>query len=124
MVLMQHKVRIISVPLGEAPSWVREKWVGLELPLAQRSLVARSISTCGVLSGPKSFLASLAGYFTGRYRRESGFIVPVLGALQVLETSSPEASNWWRTNAPHLCKSRRYFLFQAQVCEVISYGIA
>jgi hypothetical protein len=28
-------VRILTVPPGEAPGWVREKWVGLELPLAQ-----------------------------------------------------------------------------------------
>ena len=28
-------VRIVAVPLGEAPLWVREKWVGLELPLTR-----------------------------------------------------------------------------------------
>src|SRR5712664_1703512 len=28
-------IRIFAVPPGEAPAWVREKWVGLELPLAQ-----------------------------------------------------------------------------------------
>jgi hypothetical protein len=30
-------VRIIAVPPGEAPLWVREKWVGVELPVARYS---------------------------------------------------------------------------------------
>jgi hypothetical protein len=55
----------------------------------------------------------------GRFDRTSGYVVPVLGALQVLETSSPEAATWWRTNTPHLCKSWRRFMFHARVCEVI-----
>src|SRR5215471_17510443 len=29
-----QSVRILRPPPGEAPLWVREKWVGLELPLA------------------------------------------------------------------------------------------
>ena len=27
------KIRITSVPSGQAPEWVREQWVGLELPV-------------------------------------------------------------------------------------------
>ncbi len=30
-----HYIRIVNVPAGEAPLWVREKWVGLELPLVR-----------------------------------------------------------------------------------------
>jgi hypothetical protein len=114
-----RKVRIIAVPPGEAPLWVREKWVGLELPLAQKSHAALSRPTDGVLSGPKSALAGLVGFLLGRYSRTSGFVVPVLGALQVLEVASPEAANWWRTNTPHLCKPSRRFMFRSHVCEVV-----
>jgi hypothetical protein len=115
-----NKIRIIAVPPGEAPLWVREKWVGLELPLSQKSQAALSRQTAGVLSGPKNFLSALAGYFFGRYASTSGFLVPVLGALQVLEAASPEAAAWWRTNTPHLCKPSRRFMFHAHVCEVTS----
>ena len=117
---MQHKVRIIQVPPGEAPLWVREKWVGLVLPLAQRSINPLTRSTFGVLSGPRNFLAAVVGCFTGRYNRESGFVVSVLPALQVLELASPEAASWWRTNAPHLCKPWRRFMFHAEVCEFVA----
>jgi hypothetical protein len=117
----QRKVRIIAVPLGEAPLWVREKWVGLELPLAQKSATAQSCSSAGVLSGPKGFLSALAGYFTRRYEQESGFIVSAIPALHVLESASPEAAKWWYSNTPHLCKPWRKFLFHTNVCEVIAY---
>ena len=30
-------VRIIAAPPGEAPLWVRQKWVGLDLPVARYS---------------------------------------------------------------------------------------
>lgn len=120
MTSLQHKIRIIAVPPGEAPLWVREKWVGLELPLAQRSAVAQNRLSAGVLSGPKSFLSALAGCFARRYEQKLGFTVSVIPALHVLEAASPEAANWWRSNTPHLCKPWRNFLFDAEVCEVFA----
>lgn len=120
MTQVPNKVRIVAVPPGEAPLWVRERWVGLELPLAQKPRSAVSRPTGGVLSGPKSALSGLVGFLLGRYGRTSGFIVLVLGALQVLEVASPEAANWWRTNTPHLCKPSRRFMFHSNVCEVVS----
>ena len=118
--LLKRKVRIIAVPAGEAPLWVREKWVGLELPVAQISKNALIAPTFDILSRPKNFLSELMGCFTGRYRRESGFIVPSRRALLILENSSPEAANWWRSNAPHLWNPFRCFLFDADACEIIT----
>src|SRR5512140_2697360 len=46
------RVRIVGVPPGDAPAWVRQEWVGLELPLAQSSAEAIHARTAGVLSGP------------------------------------------------------------------------
>jgi hypothetical protein len=28
----QRKIEIVTVPVGEAPLWVREAWIGLTLP--------------------------------------------------------------------------------------------
>ncbi len=49
-------VRIVAVPPGEAPFWVRQKWVGLELPVVRYS-AHRKFLTFGVLSTPRSWLA-------------------------------------------------------------------
>jgi hypothetical protein len=92
-------VRIIGVPPGEAPLWVREKWVGLELPLT-RYPTARDTFTFGVLSQPVSCLAQF-------------------WAVEVLERSSPEAAAWWREHAPQYLAPKRYLVFHENVCEVV-----
>ena len=49
-------IRIISIPPGEAPLWVREKWVGLELPLTRHSAPG-AFYAYGALSIPRGRLA-------------------------------------------------------------------
>jgi len=111
---------IVSLPAGEAPLWVRERWVGLELPLAQTSLTPRRVRVgSGVLTGPRSFLSALLAFVSGRLATQCGFIVPVLPALEALRVGAPDAADWWQANCPHLCKPRRYFLFQASECRVV-----
>ena len=53
-------VRIIAVPPGEAPLWVREKWVGVELPVARYSS-ACTFYAYGVLSLPRTWVAQWWG---------------------------------------------------------------
>jgi hypothetical protein len=115
----RDRVRIFAVPPGEAPAWVREKWVGLELPLAQGCLTSSGGLTAGVLSGPRTSFARLTTLMLGRYQRRRGFKVNVLEAITVLENASPEAANWWRVNAPHLMTPSRVFLFPEDVCMVV-----
>ena len=108
-------LRITSVPPGEAPLWVREKWVGLSLPLAQRKAQARLLFTSGVLSGPRGFFASIGALLAGKLQRRSGFVVETQAAIAVLATSSPEAAAWWQENTPHLLRKTRYFVFPQDV---------
>jgi len=114
--------RITSVPPGEAPLWVREKWVGLSLPLAQRKAQARSLFTSGVLSGPRGFFASIGALLAGKLQRRSGFVVETLAAIAVLAKSSPEAAAWWQENTPHLLRKTRYFVFPQDVGHVSETG--
>lgn len=111
-------VQIVAVPRGEAPPWVREQWVGLELPLAANEAMPQAYMTSGVLSGPLSFWQRILWHFLGRLKRDSGYPVDAAAALSVLETKSPEAAQWWHENAPHLRTSKRRFLFQAEVCRL------
>ncbi len=112
-------LRITFVPPGEAPLWVREKWVGLTLPLALGQGARRTLLTSGVLSGPKGFLAWFGAFFRGELTTRSGFPVEVRTAIEVLERSSPEAAKWWRENAPHLLKGRRYFVFAESSGQIV-----
>ena len=49
--LTESRIRIVSVPAGQAPLWVRQKWVGLELPLSLRHTPVTTF-TRGVLTKP------------------------------------------------------------------------
>jgi len=116
---MKRLLRIEAVPPGEAPEWVRRQWVGLALPLAGGRSSPRSVLTSGVLSGPKSFLASLAALFSGKLVRRSGYAVETTAAVAILATKSPEAAAWWRENTPQLVRRGRYFVFPYEVGRVV-----
>jgi hypothetical protein len=113
------KIRIIAVPPGEAPFWVRQEWVGLELPLT-RYVRPQNALTFGVLSGPPSWLGQMWGLLLGRALRTTGYAVEGAAAVDILQTKSPDAARWWREHAPHHLGPRRYLLFHEHVCEVVT----
>ena len=115
----QFRLRIESTPPGEAPLWVREKWVGLELPLAQASADPVRLYTGGVVSGPRTWWQGIVAWLRGRLEAESGFLVAVIPALEVLERTDPDAAAWWKENAAHVVTSSQKFLFRADACRVL-----
>ena len=111
-------LKITSIPPGEAPLWVREKWVGLTLPLVQQRQAPTGFLTSGVLSGPKSLFSQLFALPTGKLKREVGYAVETHRAMTALAVASPEAVDWWRENVPHVMQPKRYFVFYGQVGHV------
>ncbi|HLY06962.1 MAG TPA: hypothetical protein VKR31_14550 [Rhizomicrobium sp.] len=111
------RIRIASVPPGDAPLWVREKWVGVKLNsvLGPSPEVFRSASVVA----PPSFFASLWRLITRQSGKVNGYPVQVTAAIDALEKSSPEAATWWRQNTPQLLSPRRFFVFDANACEVM-----
>jgi hypothetical protein len=111
-------VRIIAVPPGEAPLWVREKWVGLELPLLRRPY-ARKLIGFGAVSGPRTWVAQMWALLRGRSQRIHGFVVDAARAVDILGRASPDAAAWWRENAAELILPERGLIFHAEVCEIV-----
>ena len=112
-------IRIISTPAGEAPLWVREKWVGLELPLSKNDSSTIIGLGTGVLTGPRTLVGQLLGAFLGKSFFVRGYKVAVIEAIGVLEKASPETAAWWKSNAPHLVKPKKYFLFRKEECQIV-----
>jgi hypothetical protein len=113
------RIRIIAVPPGEAPFWVRQEWVGLELPLT-RYVKPQEAFTFGVLSGPSNWLGQMWGLLWGRADRVVGYAVEGAKAVELLQAKSPDAARWWREHAPQHLEPRRYLLFHEHVCEVVT----
>lgn len=93
-------IKIIAIPSGEAPLWVRKAWVGLELPVG---IIGISMTKqCGVLNGlpdPENL---------------DGFTVATKIALFHLEKVNPVAAKWWKNhyNGEHL-------VFGKKFCQII-----
>lgn len=113
------RIHITSVPPGEAPEWVREKWVGLYLPLALRQSRPRTLPTSGVLSAPRNILSWLFALLTARFKRTTGYVVETSVAIQILEANHPDAAMWWKLNTPRLTRPGRYFVFAQEVGHVV-----
>ena len=112
------RIRIKSVPPGDAPLWVREKWVGVELT-SVLGASAKQFPAASVLART-SFLASLWRLLTGQTRRVTGYPVQVTSAIEALEKSSPQAAAWWRQNTPGIISPSRLFVFDAGACELVT----
>lgn len=112
-----HAIRIVDVPPGEAPLEVRQAWVGLVLPLAQRNSKAKRIPILGVATGPKGRLGMLWRLLSFRFSLMEGYEVNVIAAVDILANANPPAATWWRQNAPHLFEPWRRFVFPATCCE-------
>jgi hypothetical protein len=108
-------IRITTTPPGEAPVSIREAWVGLELPLL-RDKPLRYLGS-GVLSGPRSLVATLVHLVTFRLKLHTAYVVPSLAAIEILEKADPSAAKWWRENAPHAVRRGRHFLFPPGCCK-------
>jgi hypothetical protein len=98
---------------------VREKWVGLALPLADGDRAPVDAFTSGVLSGPRNRILALLWGLLGRLQLQSGYAVYASEALATLEKTAPDAASWWRANVPQLQGRSRKFLFQKAVCETV-----
>jgi hypothetical protein len=112
------RIRIKSTPPGDAPLWVREKWVGLEL-VSALGAAPHQFPAASVLA-PQSFLASLRRLLTGQSKRVTGYPVQVSSAIEALERSSPQAGAWWRENVPGIISPKRLFVFDASACELVT----
>lgn len=111
-------IRIVAIPPGEAPLWVREKWLGLCLPVAD-DRGSRKAYVSGVLSGPRNRFIAFAWRFLGKLSRQSGYAVYVRDAVSELEKTAPDAAAWWKNDGSRLQVPGRKFLFRASYCELM-----
>jgi hypothetical protein len=110
-------ITITRRPIGEAPEWVRDAWIGLSLPTVQKS--SRVWRSVGVLTGPHTALAQLWAVLRGQSFQVSGYAVKAKVAVDLLAETQPAAAEWWRQNAPKIVDGRSDFIFDADACECL-----
>ncbi len=60
-------IRIVATPPSEAPLWLRGRWVGRELPLADGGRGPWGAYTSGALSGPSNLFVRSFGDCSGSF---------------------------------------------------------
>lgn len=115
---MARTVRIIGVPEGPAPLWVREKWVGLDLPVSPPRVVKRRVWRDFKTRGLFTYFMALLGITSEKLETWDGYVVDVRQAVTILEAKHPDAAAWWRENVPHLMGGK--FMFDAAACSINS----
>lgn len=110
-------VRIIRRPIGEAPEWVRDAWIGLTLPTSETS--SRKWWGFGVVTGPSNAFLQIIDLLLGRALQVNGYPVDAKTAVEVLAASNPSAATWWIENAPALVSGSRKFVFDTDACDLI-----
>ena len=111
------QIKIVQRPIGEAPDWVRDAWIGLTLPMAAKS--QRRWIGLGVLSGPTNAFAQIWAVVRGKSFAMDGYSVNARTAVDLLAAANPEAARWWRKNTPKLLLGSRCFVFDAAACEIL-----
>ena len=108
-------ITIVRRPIGEAPIWVRDAWIGLSLPTAQTS--PRTWRGMGVLTGPTNAFLQIRDVLLGRTLRVSGYAVDACTAVELLAEKDPAAAQWWKDNVPELLGKKQGFVFDADACD-------
>lgn len=108
-------VKIVRRPIGEAPEWVRDAWIGLSLPLANKR--QRSWRGVGVLSGPHKALPQFWTVITGKSLSVNGYAVNAKSAVNILAERNAKAAAWWTEHTPVLLDGKRNFVFDTDACE-------
>jgi hypothetical protein len=91
---------ITSVPPGQAPLWVRQKWVGISIPLIENP--REGLKQKGVLGGtPKN---------------SAGYNVSAAEAINRLKQVAPDAAKWWENHLPLVPSCE--LVFARGVCQI------
>lgn len=91
------RLKIIFIPPGTSPDWIRAAWVGLELEY------------CEIVTNAERFPAGVV--------TPPVYAVDSVKALQVLKQHNPDAHQWYADNRPNLQET--HFAVVAACAELI-----
>ena len=100
---MKEAIRIVSIPPGEAPEWVRREWLGMIIPLSEDQSY---VMLTGVRSGKIE-------------QNQDVYSVSSGDAIYLLGKKSLDAAYWWIKNVPDIFILGR-LAFNKEVCEIVS----
>ena len=96
-------IEIVKTPPGEAPLWVRKRWVGVKLWIDENA--------------PDPDKGTEIGIRGGKAKNSGGYPVQTYIAIETLAIHDESASIWWTKNVRLDLIPR--FVFAKDVCQVL-----
>ena len=93
-------IKIIAMPLGQAPEWVRQEWIGVTIPLLEKGIRGTQM-----------------GLFGGPIENENGYRVSSREAVDRLKNKSVTAAQWFEQYINFVLMP--VFVFSKEVCEIV-----
>jgi hypothetical protein len=103
-------IKIVAVPTGDAPKWVRREWLNIVLPLAE-------------IDGEEKSALYFRGASGSPPDKENkiGWIVDARVAFAILRSKNSKAALWWET---HTNQNRaKYLKFGKKFCTMLRSSI-
>ena len=107
---------VVRRPIGDAPEWVKDAWIGVRLPVAKTQ--ATSHAGFSVTKGPHTLIPRLWSILRKKSDYYSGYVVHAKTSVEILSETRPDAANWWRTNVHNCLQGFNCFLFDEESCEI------
>jgi len=103
-----QRIRIVSIPGGQAPEEIRRAWVGVKIPVDESVEQPSIQDTGGVIARGDQPVPKRV------------FTVFALDAFGALKEHDAEAWGWWNCNAQQFFCEGRHLLFDESACELIN----
>jgi hypothetical protein len=114
------RIRVLkpSFP-GDEPDFVREAWVGLELPVLEGKEQPVLVPPVKLPWRALSFSKQITRLFSRQLADQPmpAYLVGAAEAFEVLKRERPEAAKWWQTNFPAALSGRYNFRFDVENCQ-------
>ena len=112
-------IEIHSVPQGKNPLWVREAWVGLQLPSLDDAPIKVPVADAGSRPSLRALFRSLKDGPSVPIQERFGYSVNARVAVGIVSLTNEDAAKWWLENVPQIMRVDMPLLFETSCCRSV-----
>lgn len=112
-------IEIHSVPQGKNPLWVREAWVGLQLPSLDEVPIKVPVADVGNRPSIGALFRSLKDGPAAQVQERYGYSVNAKIAVGIVSLTNEDAARWWLENVPQMMRVDMPLLFETTCCRLV-----
>jgi hypothetical protein len=112
-------IEIHSTLQGKNPLWVREAWVGLQLPSLDEIPIKVPVADVGNRPSFGALFRSLKDGSADPIKERFGYSVNAKIAVGIVSFTNEDAARWWLENVPQMMRQDMPLLFETACCRPV-----